>query len=76
MIDNSINKVIIGNEQYDYYKDENNKGVLSRNEKLNGKEIKVVLKGDDDKNPKNVEKFVTDMLGELYIQRIIKKFNA
>lgn len=76
MIDKSINKVIIGNEQYDYYKDRNNKGVLSRKEKLNGKEINVVLKGDNDKDPESVEKFVIDMLSELYIQRMIKKFNT
>ena len=69
------NEVLLGKQKYTYKKDVNGEETLSRNETINDKNIEIVLKNTPNQNTKEVEKFVTDVLSDLYIQRQIKKFS-
>lgn len=41
-----MKKVLFGNSEYDYQIDENGEETLSKTEIINGKEMKIVLRGD------------------------------
>ncbi len=69
------NEVLLGNQKYIYRKDTAGEETLSRNEVINNKNIEIVLKSTPNQNTKNVEKFITDVLSDLYIQRQIKKLS-
>lgn len=77
MLNESIKKckVLIGNDEYNYIKDGNNEERLTRNEIINGKNIEIVLKSGGNEDPKEIEKFITDVLSDLYIKKMMKKFN-
>ena len=69
------NEVLLGKQKYTYRKDANGEETLSRNETINDKNIEIVLKNTPNQNTNEIEKFVTDVLSDLYIQRQIKKFS-
>ncbi len=68
-------EVLLGNQKYIYKKDKNGEETLSKNETIDNKNIEIVLKNTPNQNTKEVEKFITDVLSDLYIQRQIKNFS-
>lgn len=70
---NEKRKVLFGNDEYIYSIDKNGEETLTRMDKLDNKDIKVILKGSNDGCSKDIEKFVTEVLSDLYIQRNIEK---
>lgn len=61
-------KVLIGNTEYEYQVDENGEGTLIRMAKLNGKEMRVVIRGDSSRkfkrNRKKYYKYIRRTLCE------------
>ena len=41
-----MKKVLLGNQEYIYKKDENEEEILTRDEIINGKKMQIVLKGN------------------------------
>ena len=68
-------EVLLGNQKYIYKKDKNGEETLTKNETIDNKNIEIVLKNTPNQNTKEVEKFITDVLSDLYIQRQIKNFS-
>lgn len=66
-------KVLFGNEEYEYTKNNNGEEYLTRNERIGDQEISIVLKSTMPNNSKNIEKYIIDVLSDLYIQRNVKK---
>lgn len=67
-----MKKVKMGNREYFYNKEKDGKETLTRNEIINGRNIEIVLKGDGNANPNEIEKFIVDVLSDQYIQNNIK----
>lgn len=68
------NKVLIGGIEYAIKKNYKGEELLSRNEIINDKNTEIILKFDND-GKKDVEKYITDILSELYIEKMIKKYS-
>ena len=66
-------KVLFGNEEYEYAKNKNGEEYLTKNERVGDQEISIVLKSTMPNNSKNIEKYIIDVLSDLYIQRNVKK---
>ena len=62
-----MKKVLIGNQEYIYKKDCNGETILSRNDKIGYRNIEIILRRCSDRDAKDVEKFVMDVLSDLYI---------
>lgn len=77
MIEDSTNtkKVLIGEQEYTYKKDENGEAILTRNEIINNRNVEIVLRSGGDADAKDVENFVISVLSDLYIKRNLKKLN-
>ena len=67
-------QVQVGSRFYNYSKDKNNNTILSRKETLYDQEIDVVIKSGDSSSNEEINKYITDVLSELYIERKIKEF--
>ncbi len=65
-------KVILGNEKYTYYENEKEE-ILMRTHKSGTKEIKVILKSPHQSNTENIEKYIIEVLSDLYIQRNVQE---
>ena len=66
-------EIKIGNRNYTYDKDEDGEGFLSINEKMDNRDIKVIIKGSEQKSRNEVEQLVLDVLGGQYIQRCLEE---
>lgn len=66
-------EIKIGNRNYTYDKDEDGKEILSINEKMDNRYIKVIIKGSEQKSRNDVEKLILDVLGGQYIQRCLEE---
>ena len=66
-------EIKIGNRNYTYDKDEDGKEILSINEKMDNRYIKVIIKGCEQKSRHDVEKLILDVLGGQYIQRCLEE---
>lgn len=66
-------EIKIGNRNYTYDKDEDGKEILSINEKMDNRDIKVIIKGSEQKSKKDVEQLILDVLGGQYIQRCLEE---
>lgn len=66
-------EIKIGNRNYTYDKDEDGKEILSINEKMDNRDIKVIIKGSEQKSRNDVEKLILDVLGGQYIQRCLEE---
>lgn len=67
-------KVLLGNETYEYIKNKNNEESLVKAETIGKQKINIVLKSVAKDNSNEIEKYITDVLSDLYIQRNIKNF--
>ena len=72
---NKENKMLIGGTEYTIKKNDKGEELLSRNEIINNKNTEIILKFDDNGNSKDTEKYITDILSELYIEKMIKKYS-
>lgn len=66
-------EIKIGNRNYTYDKDEDGKEFLSINEKMDNRDIKVIIKGSEQKSRNDVEQLILDVLGGQYIQRCLEE---
>ena len=64
---------LFGNEVYEYTKNKNGEVYQTKNERVGDQEISIVLKSTMPNNSKNIEKYIIDVLSDLYIQRNVKK---
>lgn len=70
-----MKKVLIGNQEYIYKKDCNGETILSRNVKIENRDIEIILRSGGDRNAKDIGKFVIDVLSDLYIKRKLKEYD-
>lgn len=68
-------KILLGNDEYTYRKNSDGTEILSRIEKINNNDIEIIINSCTNENTEDVEKFIIDVLSDLYIQRNIKKFS-
>lgn len=66
-------KVVLGNEKYDFIRNKNGEEYLKKVENVGDQKINVILKTKGQENSKDIEKYIIDVLSDLYIQRNIKK---
>ncbi|MBE5820812.1 MAG: hypothetical protein E7310_08460 [Clostridiales bacterium] len=69
------NKIMLGNDEYTYRKNSDGTETLSRIEKVNNNDIEIIINSCTNENTEEVEKFVIDVLSDLYIQRNIKNLS-
>lgn len=66
-------KVELGKEEYEFIKMDNGEETLNKVEKIGKQPINVVIKNIGQDNSKDIEKYIIDVLSDLYIQRNVKK---
>lgn len=66
-------KVVLGNEKYDFIRNKNGEEYLKKIENVGNQKISVILKTKGQENSKDIEKYIIDVLSDLYIQRNVKK---
>ena len=66
-------EVVLGNEKYDFIRNKNGKDYLKKIENLGNQKISVILKTKGQENSKDIEKYIIDVLSDLYIQKNVKK---
>lgn len=66
-------KVLLGDEEYEYTKTNTGEESLTRVTTVDKKNINVVLKNIGQSNSKDIEKYIIDVLSDLYIQRNVKR---
>ncbi len=65
--------VLLGNENYEYIKNEKGEEYLSKIENVGKQKVNVILKNVSQDNSKEIENYIIDVLSDLYIQRNVKK---
>lgn len=65
-------QIRVGNRFYDYTKDENDNTVLKRKEMLEDKEIEIEIRSGNEVSREEINTYITDLLGNLYIERRLK----
>lgn len=68
-------KVKIGHGEYNHVKTEDGNEYLEKENTLDNKKIKIVIKGSNYREYKDVEKSIIEVLSNQYIQRNIKGIN-
>lgn len=68
-------KVKIGQGEYNHVKTEDGNEYLEKENTLDNKKIKIVIKGSNYREYKDVEKSIIEVLSNQYIQRNIKGIN-
>lgn len=68
-------KVKIGYGEYNHVKTEDGNEYLEKENTLDNKNIKIVIKGSNYREYKDIEKGVIEILSNQYIQRNIKRIN-
>lgn len=70
-----MNKDIIDIENKDYIvsKDEENNEILTRKIKMGNKVIDLVIKNGDEENNEGINKLITKVLGDLYVEKMLEK---
>ena len=70
--------VLLGSEKYEYIKTNDGAEQLIKSEDIGKRKINIVIKNTTQTNTEELEKYIIDVLSDLYIQknikRIIKKF--
>lgn len=69
------NKIMLGNDEYTYRKNSDGTETLSRMERINNNDIEIVINSCINEDTADIEKFVIDVLSDLYIQRNIEKLS-
>ena len=66
-------EVVLGNEKYDFIRNKNGKEYLKKIENVGNQKISVILKTKGQENSKDIEKYIIDVLSDLYNQKNVKK---
>lgn len=66
-------QMMLGNENYEYVKMDNGEETLKKVETIGKQKIDVVLKNVAQRNSKDIENYIIDVLSDLYIQRNVKR---
>lgn len=65
--------VLLGNDKYEYVKTKDGREQLVRSENIGKQKINVVIKNVAQTNSDELEKYIIEVLSDLYIQRNVKK---
>lgn len=65
--------VLFGNDKYEYVKTKDGREQLVRSENIGKQKINVVIKNVAQTNSDELEKYIIEVLSDLYIQRNVKK---
>lgn len=65
--------VLLGNEKYKYLKTRDGQETLNTVQNIGKQQIDVVLRATGQSNSKDIEKYIIDVLSDLYIKRNLEK---
>lgn len=65
--------VLLGSEKYEYIKTNDGAEQLIKSEDIGKRKINIVIKNTTQTNTEELEKYIIDVLSDLYIQKNIKK---
>ena len=65
--------VLLGSEKYEYIKTNDGAEQLIKSEDIGKRKINIVIKNTTQTNTEELEKYIIDVLSDLYIQRNIKR---
>ena len=67
------NSVLLGSEKYEYIKTNDGAEQLIKSEDIGKRKINIVIKNTTQTNTEELEKYIIDVLSDLYIQKNIKR---
>ena len=65
--------VLLGSEKYGYIKTNDGAEQLIKSEDIGKRKINIVIKNTTQTNTEELEKYIIDVLSDLYIQKNIKR---
>lgn len=65
--------VLLGSEKYEYIKTNDGAEQLIKSEDIGKQKINIVIKNTTQTNTEELEKYIIDVLSDLYIQKNIKR---
>ncbi len=65
--------VLLGSEKYEYIKTNDGAEQLIKSEDIGKRKINIVIKNTTQTNTEELEKYIIDVLSDLYIQKNIKR---
>lgn len=65
--------VLLGSEKYEYIKTNDGVEQLIKSEDIGKRKINIVIKNTTQTNTEELEKYIIDVLSDLYIQKNIKR---
>ena len=65
--------VLLGSEKYEYIKTNDGEEQLIKSENIGKRKINIVIKNTTQTNTEELEKYIIDVLSDLYIQKNIKR---
>ena len=65
--------VLLGSEKYEYIKTNDGAEQLIKSENVGKRKINIVIKNTTQTNTEELEKYIIDVLSDLYIQKNIKR---
>ena len=65
--------VLLGSEKYEYIKTNDGAEQLIKSEDIGKRNINIVIKNTTQTNTEELEKYIIDVLSDLYIQKNIKR---
>ena len=65
--------VLLGSEKYEYIKTNDGAEQLIKREDIGKRKINIVIKNTTQTNTEELEKYIIDVLSDLYIQKNIKR---
>lgn len=65
--------VLLGSEKYEYIKTNDGAEQLIKSENIGKRKINIVIKNTTQTNTEELEKYIIDVLSDLYIQKNIKR---
>ena len=65
--------VLLGSEKYEYIKTNDGAEQLIKSEDIGKRKINIVIKNTTKTNTEELEKYIIDVLSDLYIQKNIKR---
>ncbi len=65
--------VLLGSEKYKYIKTNDGAEQLIKSEDIGKRKINIVIKNTTQTNTEELEKYIIDVLSDLYIQKNIKR---
>ena len=70
---NRQKSVLLGSEKYEYIKTNDGAEQLIKSEDIGKRKINIVIKNTTQTNTEELEKYIIDVLSDLYIKKNIKR---